>query len=81
MIRKKLINVLNKIGNMELNLEEASSEVSLIEDCGFDSIKIVEMIATIESEFDICFDDEDLEIENLDSINKLIDIIENKQCE
>lgn len=46
---------------------------------GLDSINAIELIVRLEEEFEIEVDDDDLLIDNINTINKLISIIESKQ--
>ena len=47
---------------------------------GFDSLKMISFIVAIENKFKIEFDDDDLDITKLDSLENVLCIIENK-CE
>jgi acyl carrier protein len=44
-----------------------------------DSLKTIELITFLETEFKVTFDGEDLSPENLDSINAIVTLLEQKQ--
>lgn len=55
-----------------------SDDDSLLEQGVIDSTGVLELVAFIESEFQVTLDDADLVPENLDSINSLLRFIEAK---
>ena len=62
-------------------LEEGNTIViedsmSIIDDIGLDSIQILQLIATLEREFEITFSGEDLDLNNFESINTIAEVIE-----
>lgn len=44
-------------------------------DYGLDSLKAIEMIVLIEEKFDVSVDDEDLLIDNMESVEKISELI------
>lgn len=70
----KIILEVNEKSKYEVELKEGQS---LINDFNFDSINIFDLVIKIEDEFDIEIEDEYLDIDIIDNVNKLIQIIEN----
>ena len=65
--------------DVNLTVEEIDDSVSLFEEgLGFDSIAIVEFISAIEKDFDIEFDDSELDPENFKSLQVLAEVISTK---
>ena len=65
--------------DVNLTIEEIADNVSLFEEgLGFDSIAIVEFISAIEKQFDIEFDDSELDPQNFQSLQVLADLISSK---
>lgn len=75
-IRKILVEVLEMTeGDVQnIGIEEELTEYNL------DSLTAIELIVNLESVFDIVIDDEDLLIENVSSIEKIIAVV-NKYIE
>ncbi|MEV5027390.1 acyl carrier protein [Paenibacillus sp. LPE1-1-1.1] len=46
---------------------------------GMDSLKTITLIVTIENEFDLTFDDEELMLDNLETIDKIVRKIQHKR--
>lgn len=78
MVKERLLVILNKISNTVIDAATIDKATSLINDFNFNSIKMVELIVSIESEFNISIDDDDLELEKLDSLDNLIGMIKAK---
>ncbi|GIQ71277.1 acyl carrier protein [Xylanibacillus composti] len=49
-----------------------------LNDLGMDSLNCVDIVLSIEEEFDVIFNDEELLLENLNTINKLAETVEQK---
>jgi len=58
---------------LSVDLEEVIPEASFVDDLGADSLDLVELIMTMEEEFDIDITDEDAE--KLESVKDAIDFI------
>ena len=58
---------------LSVDLEEVIPEASFVDDLGADSLDLVELIMTMEEEFDIDISDEDAE--KLESVKDAIDFI------
>ena len=78
-VREKIRNII------ENNLNIFDSDVEFSDDDhifrkGFvDSLFAVKLLAFLEQEFDIKIDNEDLNIENFQSVNKIISFVETKK--
>ena len=79
-IFKKLKKMLNEgkfmsIGNID---DEINHETSLINDLALDSIQILDLIVSIEKEFEISFDAEELDLSLFDNIDDTVNFIMKK---
>lgn len=72
MIREKIVEIIKD----ELNVTDFEMDENLVETYEIDSISLLDFFMTIEDEFDIEFEDE--ELESLRSANDIIDLIEKK---
>lgn len=71
--------VKNLVANIAAeDITKITRETNLMLDLGYDSIKFVELIVKLESEFGIIMDDTDLDIDKITVYNKLLDIISEK---
>lgn len=78
-IKKNVYEIIKEI-DISISEEKIISSKNLISDLGFDSLKMISFIVAIENKFKIEFDDDDLDITKLDSLENVLCIIENK-CE
>lgn len=74
MSRKEVRERIQKI--METELGEPVSERENLKESGVDSLTLVTVIAAIEEEFKICFSDDDLLPENLETMSALAELTE-----
>lgn len=75
----KLKDIIIKIVDADLQASDINEEMDLM-DIGFDSVKVIELIVELETEFDIEFYDEDLDIDNLIIFMKLKELVQSKIC-
>lgn len=68
-IREQLQEILEITNAFEITLEDDLREY------GMDSLNAVELVVSLEYKFGIEFNEEDLFVESLNSIQKLVDII------
>lgn len=61
--------------NDYINEEKAIGSDDLLEDYGFDSVNIVELIVLLEEEYNIEFTDTDLDLSNFKSISTISDTV------
>jgi len=52
-------------------LEHQLSEDASIQETGMDSVRIINLVVQIEAEYDIAFEDEELLIENFETVSKI----------
>ncbi|MDU0867608.1 MAG: acyl carrier protein [Clostridium perfringens] len=75
-IMKRVINILSN--NERFKSSEVNYDLNLIKDLGFDSLDIMKFIVELEDEFNIMFEPEELEYENIINIKNLCDLISSK---
>lgn len=65
---------------LEINVEKMTNVDGNdpLNDLGMDSLNCVDIVLSIEEEFDVIFNDEELLLENLNTINKLAETVEQK---
>ena len=61
-----------------VSVEEIGDDVSLISDLAMDSIQMLALITGLENEFDFILEDEDLDLDNLSSVNRLVEFVQKK---
>lgn len=61
-----------------VSIEEIGSDMSLISDLSLDSIQMLALITGLENEFNFVLEDEDLDMENLSTVNRLAEFVQNK---
>ena len=74
MVEQKLKNLIMecKEGIVE---EEIINKTNLVEDLNFDSIELIHFVVRVEEEFDIVFDDDDLELDKIVVFEELVRVI------
>jgi len=75
---KKLKSLIVSFGKNDINMEDVNENVNLENDLGYDSIMIIQIIAEIEDEFKIVFDDEDMDMDILTNYQKMLNLIKSK---
>ncbi len=75
---KDIINIISQI--LEIDEKNINLGDRLVEDLGADSIDIMSMIVYISEEFDIEVDDENVHINTVEDIIKLINERSYKKC-
>ena len=72
---KEVVKIISEVLMLDNNaVNSLSGERNLI-DIGLDSIKAIEIIVCIEEKFEITVNEEDLLIDKIDNINKIIGLI------
>ena len=74
-ILEKIINIVDEILDLKLEPHEE------LKDCGIDSLSIVTIIVSIEEEFDIVFNDTDLDPNKLITLNDVVTLVESYICD
>jgi acyl carrier protein len=75
-IREKIINCVAFGLNTEAENVRSLSGDEPLRVLGMDSLNCIEIVVGIEQEFTICFGDDELLLENINTINKLCVIVE-----
>ena len=76
---EQIKNILANELDLNIEVETIHENSSLLEDgLNVDSLAIVELISILEEEFNIQFDEEDLNPENFSSVKALADFIDTK---
>lgn len=70
----KLKEIIIKTMELSVELEQIKGE-NLVEEIGFNSVDVLEILVWVENEFDIRFPDEDLSSELLISLDNLADYV------
>lgn len=79
MIEERMKKLIREAGD-NVDVERLDEKINLIDDYGFDSVNLVQLVVSIEDEFGIEFEDDDLEMDKISKYTELIKIIEKKLC-
>lgn len=74
-LKKELEQMIMQYVEDEYRNVELKEDTSLIDDLGFDSIMLVELMMEIEDEFNISFDEVDELVESFDTVGKLMELV------
>ena len=69
--KERLVRIVGELMESEEDIK-LDANTNLIEDLGFDSVNIINLVILIEEEFDIEFEDFELGLETLASFSKLL---------
>jgi len=72
-MERKVIEIIQEI--IPDKSKQIGRNSQLIEELGFDSVNILELITTIEEKFGISLQDEDLELENFKSVETILALL------
>jgi acyl carrier protein len=73
--KQQVLKILSETINVDINkLADVKPEDDL-RDWGLDSLKSIDVIVALENEFNIAIEDEDLLIDNFNTIEKIIQLI------
>ena len=75
-IKEKIIKIIEESSGYEK--AEISKVSNLISDEIIDSLGMIELISFLEKEFSVMFSEDDLVLENFETLNKIVDLIELK---
>lgn len=73
-VEEKVKNII--VEQLGVDMESVTPEASFIDDLGADSLDIVELVMTMEEEFDLEIPDEDAE--KIKSVNDVVNYIKSK---
>ena len=74
----KIKNMISNEVLVGVSVDEIGDDASLISDLNLDSIQMLALITGLETEFGFTLDEDDLDLENLSSVNRLADFVEKK---
>lgn len=78
MRRSEIIDRIKEIiinGRILTNGNSIMEDTSLINECGLDSVGVIDLVVCIEEKFGFEFDDTDLELFNFESIATIADLV------
>ncbi|HDR7437768.1 TPA: hypothetical protein QCX34_005395 [Bacillus anthracis] len=78
MLKEKIIKVLAQTLRLDINVIEKYGENENLTSLLIKSITTIQLIIKLEEEFDIEIAEEDLNLENFDTINKITTLLEGK---
>lgn len=79
MMNQKMVEVICRILEMDAKSSIINENTNLIEDYEMDSLKLVELIIEIESEFQIIIEDDDLDLDKISSVSFLNSLVKDKK--
>lgn len=74
-MKKIIIKILNETLKVEEGILEQFDENAELIDLGLDSLNAIEIIVILENTFNISVEDEDLLIDNINTISKLMTLV------
>lgn len=77
-IKEKIAAQIASVLRIDIEQVKNISEDENLNRIGIDSINFIEIIISLEDEYNIAFEDEELLLENLNTVNKLYKIISDK---
>lgn len=75
----QVLDIVASVLKVDEEKKAAVTEDTPLHTIGFDSLNCVEVIVVLEEHFDIMFEDEELMIDQLNTVRKLTDIINVKR--
>lgn len=78
--RERLVRIVSGLMESEEDIK-LDDNTNLIEDLGFDSVNIINLVILIEEEFGIEFEDFELGLETLASFSKLLEIVNKREMQ
>ena len=75
---EKIADIVAKVFRLDVESVRMMSGDDSLGSIGLDSINCMELVIYIEESFDVAFQDEDLLLDNLDTMDKLCGIVERK---
>ena len=77
-IQDKIKNMISNEVLVGVSVDEIGDDASLISDLNLDSIQMLALITGLETEFNFMLEEDDLDLENLSSVNRLTEFVEKK---
>ncbi len=81
-MKERIIKIVKKHSPKKIDFSKLDNElikINLIDDLDYDSVNLARLIIDLEDEFEIIFDVNELEFENIINLNSLILMIEGKK--
>jgi len=75
-VKEKLMSIVTEILEVDRSVIEGKEDVNLFKELDVDSLLALEIIANVETKYNIKIEDE--EIETLVSFNKMLEMVKNK---
>lgn len=75
---EQLISLIIQIAKTDIKPDEFNATTDLVNDLDMDSIKLIQLVVAIETEFDIELTEEEVDLSNLSEFGRLNAIIESK---
>ena len=67
------------VDQLDASADDVTAEASIIDDLGADSLDVVDLISSVEDEFDVAIPDE--EVENIKTVGDIVSYIESATSE
>lgn len=78
-LEKKVYELILGIAvNSGLEVRTIRDETNILNDLGFDSVALIELIVEIENEFNVEMDEDDMDVNNLVVVGNLISMIDER---
>ncbi len=77
-LAERIENIILTVLKIEPEIIKELSPDETLNRIGVDSVNFIEIVISLEEEFNIAFEDDELLLQNLNTINKLKSIISNK---
>ena len=77
-IQEQIKTIISNEVLVGVSIDEIGDDASLVSDLAMDSIQMLALITGLETEFDFMLEDDDLDMENLSSVNRIADFVEHK---
>ena len=77
-IQEQIKNMISNEVLVGVSVDEIGDDASLISDLNLDSIQMLALITGLESEFNLVLEDDDLDLENLSTVNRIAEFVRAK---
>jgi len=77
-VQEKIKRMISNEVLVGVSVEEIGGDASLVSDLAMDSIQMLALITGLENEFGFILEDEDLDMENLSSVNRIAEFVQTK---
>ncbi|EMS70587.1 acyl carrier protein [Ruminiclostridium cellobioparum] len=77
-LEEKIENIILNVLKIQPEIIKELSPDETLNRIGVDSVNFIEIVISLEEEFNIAFEDDELLLQNLNTVNKLKSVISNK---